>query len=169
MEQTDMTGNAEKKTAEKKTIEDNGENRRLMSIREVSALTGVPPHTLRFWEKQMPDALRPERTHGGQRRYSPEMAERVRTIKRLSDEKRFSLAAIRDLLSVASGIAEPMGDPTHRIRAERAVDLIVDEVASLLKRKLLDLFDSGEPAKAGNPECSRADATSPGPPRALRR
>lgn len=126
-------------------------NGRLMSIREVSALTGVPPHTLRFWEKQMPDVLNPERTPGGQRRYSREMAERVRAIKRLSDERQYSLAAIRDKIG-GGEIADAPRNVGPRIRAEQTVDLIVEEVASMLKRRLLDLFEADETGKSDGPD-----------------
>jgi len=139
------------------------ENGRLLSIREVSALTGVPPHTLRFWEKQMPDILRPERTPGGQRRYNPQMTERVRMIKRLADEKRHSLAAIREQLGAAQDIAKHRPSIGNRMSAERAVDLIIDEITYLLKEKLLDILDGGEPAKTGHRGRSRADFTSPEP------
>jgi DNA-binding transcriptional MerR regulator len=126
------------------------ENGRLMSIREVSALTGVPPHTLRFWEKQMPDVLAPERSPGGQRRYSRQTAERVRAIKRLSDEKKFSLAAIRSRLSGDNEVARPALDSGRRALAERAVDLIVDEVADMLKEKLLDLLEADTHGKTNS-------------------
>ena len=125
-----------------KAIESEGGNGRLMSIREVSDLTGVPPHTLRFWEKQMPEILRPERTAGGQRRYSAKMVERARMIKRLSDEKRYSLASIRSQLAAANRPEEPEFDASRHAAAEQMVDLIVNEVAGLLKGRLLKLFEA---------------------------
>ncbi len=136
--------------------EDKAENGRLMSIREVSALTGAPPHTLRFWEKQMPDVLMPERTPGGQRRYSRQTIERVRAIKRLSDEKKFSLASIRSRLSGDNGLAQPALDLDRRVSAERAVDLIVDEVAGMLKEKLLDLFEADAYGKTDDRDPARS-------------
>lgn len=137
--------------ATEKFAENKAENGRLMSIREVSALTGVPPHTLRFWEKQMPDVLNPERTPGGQRRYSRETAERVRAIKRLSDERQYSLAAIRNKIG-GGEIVAPLPDVGTRIRAEQTVDLIVEEIASMLKRRLLDLYEADEPGKSDGPD-----------------
>jgi len=119
-------------------------DRGLMTIREMSALTGVPPHTLRFWEKQMPDVLSPERTPGGQRRYGPESVERVRAIRYLSDEKRYPLAVIRKHLAGESGIPISFGKKEPQLRDEQAVDLIVDEIACLLKEKLLDMLKNGE-------------------------
>lgn len=133
-----------------KAAANSGQNGGFMSIREVSALTGVPPHTLRFWEKQMPDILRPERTPGGQRRYDRQTAERIRMIKRLSDEKRHSLAAIRRHMGAMHGFAQRLPDPRKKVRAERAMELIVDEVAGLLKERLLDLLEAEKVEASGN-------------------
>ena len=141
MPETQMPENAEKMAPEN----DGNMRTRLMSIREVSALTGVPPHTLRFWEKEMPDVLRPWRTPGGQRRYDAEMAERVRMIKRLSDEKRYSLVAIREQLGAIEGFSESRSETRKRIRTERAVELVVDEIANLLKERLLHVLEVAGP------------------------
>ena len=123
---------------------DSGGNGRLMSIREVSALTDVPPHTIRFWEKEMPNILCPERTPGGQRRYDVEMADRIRMIKRLSDEKRYSLATIREYLSVTEGFSRFQSDSQGDVRAEHAIQLIVDEITTVLKERLRNLLKAGE-------------------------
>ena len=142
---------------------DNGKNGNgsLMAIREMSALTGVPPHTLRFWEKQMPDVLSPDRTSGGQRRYSAEMVERVHTIRYLSDEKRYSLAAIRKHLAGASEIPMPTNEDSRRIHDEQAVDLLVDEIAGLLKEKLLHLLKTDEMKENDGSGPNSADSTPP--------
>jgi DNA-binding transcriptional MerR regulator len=40
------------------------------TIQEVSKRSGVSTHTLRFWEKELVGIIVPERTKGGQRRYT---------------------------------------------------------------------------------------------------
>jgi len=115
-------------------------NGRLMSIREVSALTDVPPHTIRFWEKEMPNILRPERTSGGQRRYDAKMAERIRMIKRLSEEKRHSLATIREYLSATEGFARFQTDLPGGAGVEHAIQFILDEVTDVLRERLRNLL-----------------------------
>lgn len=120
---------------------------RLMSIREVSALTGVPPHTLRFWEKEMPDILCPLRTPGGQRRYDSEMADRVRVIKRLSEGRGRSLAAIRERLGGARQPSRPRQDFRNSLHAERILELIMDEIQGILKERLFPLLDAGGPTE----------------------
>jgi DNA-binding transcriptional MerR regulator len=118
-------------------------NGRLMSIRDVSALTDVPPHTIRFWEKEMPNILRPERTPGGQRRYDEEAADRIRMIKRLSAEKGYSLATIREYLSATEGFSRLQSNLKEDAHAEHAIQLIVDEITDVLKERLRILLSKG--------------------------
>ena len=135
----------------KRPSDDGGNgNDRLMAIREVSALTGVPPHTLRFWEKEMPDILCPKRTAGGQRRYDSEMAERVMMIKRFSDEKKYSLAAIRKHIGSSHGIMDRRIDPSEGVYMEQIVKLIVDEISDLLHERLASFLETGRSRNNGN-------------------
>jgi DNA-binding transcriptional MerR regulator len=62
-------------------------------IGEVSRITGVKPHVLRYWEKEF--KLRPKRFSGAQRRYSQEDLEMVLTIKKLLYEDRFTIAGAK--------------------------------------------------------------------------
>ena len=137
---TEMCEKSESNISQKAKTDGNG---RLMSIREVSALTDVPPHTIRFWEKEMPNILCPARTPGGQRRYDAEMAERIRMIKRLSNEKRYSLATIREYLSATEGFSRIQSDAQGNAQAEHAIQLIVDEITEVLKERLMGLLRNG--------------------------
>jgi len=125
----------------------NGDGR-LMSIREVSLLTGVPPHTLRFWEKEMPEILQPERTQGGQRRYDAEMAERVRMIKELSQEGKCPLGMIRQTLG-RSQSRELETSIVLDTQSQRLIEHIVDEIAGLLKSRLFHFLQSRNPTRSG--------------------
>lgn len=126
----------------------NGDGR-LMSIREVSLLTGVPPHTLRFWEKEMPDILQPERTQGGQRRYDTDMAERVRMIKELSQEGKCSLGRIRQTLGNSRPRESEMGIRLDT-QSQQLIEHLVDEIAELLKSRLLHVLQSKHGASSGH-------------------
>ena len=44
-----------------------------VSINEVAKRLSVPAHTLRYWEKQFPTAIRPTTGAGGRRYYRPEV------------------------------------------------------------------------------------------------
>lgn len=72
-----------------------GKTDRSVSISIASRITSVEVHTLRYWEREFADFLRPSRTPGGQRRYRPQDIQTVFTIKRLLREEMFSIAGAR--------------------------------------------------------------------------
>ncbi len=55
-------------------------------------MTGVPAHTIRFWEKDFGMYLNPWRTKGGQRRYSTRDVEVIEKIRHLRYEKLYTIA-----------------------------------------------------------------------------
>lgn len=67
-------------------------------VREVAAILDVKAHTLRYWEDEF-DQLNPQRTEFGQRRYSPEDLDLLKTIKSLLHEKRMSIEGVKKILT----------------------------------------------------------------------
>ncbi len=59
-------------------------------IGEVTRLTGVADHVLRFWESEF-SCIRPKRTESGQRLYRKSDIQKVFLIKHLLREKRFTI------------------------------------------------------------------------------
>ena len=70
------------------------------SIREVSDELGIPEHTLRFWEKEMP-SLNPKKTSGGTRQYTKQDIELVRLIHHLVKEQGLTIKAARERLKTS--------------------------------------------------------------------
>lgn len=68
---------------------------RPVSISVASYLTGVESHTIRYWEREFSEFLRPARSQGGQRRYRPEDIEVIREIKRLLKEELYTIAGAK--------------------------------------------------------------------------
>ncbi|MEW6599425.1 MAG: MerR family transcriptional regulator [Nitrospirota bacterium] len=68
------------------------------SIHEVSRFTGVPAHTIRFWEKDFYLYIRPAKTPGGQRRYCTRDIEIIKRIKRLRYENKYTISGTIDEL-----------------------------------------------------------------------
>ena len=64
------------------------------SIGEVSRITGVHTHVLRYWEDQG-KLLKPSRRRSRHRIYRPADIQLVLEIKRLREEEKLSLAAMR--------------------------------------------------------------------------
>lgn len=52
-------------------------------IREVSRKLEIPPSTIRYWEAEFAEVLKPKRTNGGQRRYSEKEIQQLIEIKQL--------------------------------------------------------------------------------------
>jgi DNA-binding transcriptional MerR regulator len=109
----------------------------LLSIKEASRLTGVPAYTLRFWEKEFCDFLRPPRTDGGQRRYDSGSLEIVQHIKHLVDEEKYSIAGARGVLAMEKKQEEQRDDISVRLRNEEQLNLILDEIAAIVREKVL--------------------------------
>ncbi len=66
-------------------------------IGEVSRLTGLPSHVLRFWESEFP-ALRPKRTASGQRLYRKRDIKLIRTLQYLLYERKFTISGANQYL-----------------------------------------------------------------------
>lgn len=76
---------------------------RAVGISVAAEITGVEVYTLRYWEKEFIDFLRPIRTDGGQRRYRPQDIRVVFAIKRLLRDEMFSIAGARKHLEKEFG------------------------------------------------------------------
>lgn len=109
----------------------------LLSIKEASRLSGVPAYTLRFWEKEFVEFLKPPRTDGGQRRYDQESLDMVERIKHLVDEEKYSIAGARGVLSMERQQSEQRDDIGTRLRNEEQINLILDEIANIVREKVV--------------------------------
>jgi DNA-binding transcriptional MerR regulator len=67
------------------------------TIGEVSELTEVKPHVLRYWESEFP-SLRPRKDRSGSRRYRRRDIEEILTIKSLLYEEGYRIAGARQVL-----------------------------------------------------------------------
>ena len=70
-----------------------------MRIKEVSEQVGVPVSTIRFWQKEFADVVRPARTNGGQRRYSAGDIVKFQQIKELVYVKKIAIGRAREIFT----------------------------------------------------------------------
>ncbi len=77
---------------------DNSSQDLMLTIEQVSQLTGVRKSTLRYWEKSFEEFLKPARTHSNRREYTMEDLNLVKTIKRLLDEEHLTAEGVRLML-----------------------------------------------------------------------
>ena len=73
-------------------------NEYFASINEVSKRLDIPAHTLRYWEKQFPVAIRPTTGAGGRRYYRTETVARLVVIKDLLYTHGMTIAGVKKLL-----------------------------------------------------------------------
>lgn len=104
-----------------------------LTIQEVSKRSAVPTHTLRFWEKELHGIIVPERTKGGQRRYTPDHLLVIDQIKSLKN-KGMSLTEIRREMN-------------HRFNSEKAhhnqhrAEILADKVAEIVRSVIVNYLE----------------------------
>jgi DNA-binding transcriptional MerR regulator len=116
------------------------------SIEEVSDLTGLKAHVLRYWESEFPQ-LKPERTRSNQRLYRQKDLDLILHIKKLVHERGFTLSGARKQLE------EDLRDARQQGQLALELDLGQAELAGILTkarrqaRGLLELLN--KPSASG--------------------
>ena len=109
------------------------------SIGEVSRITGVKTHVLRYWESQG-KLLKPNRRGSKHRLYRPADIQLIFEIKRLREEEKLSLAAMRRQMNPQAQRRVPPSQPKLFPPVEnqvlRLLRSIRDELLAL--KELLD-------------------------------
>lgn len=95
------------------------------SITEVSKVTGVEPHVLRYWETEFP-ALRPGKNKAGKRDYEKKDIELVLRIKKLLYEELYTIAGAKKKLQ---GKAE-------KVSGKKTLNLALSEI----KKELISIL-----------------------------
>ena len=67
----------------------------MLTIEQVSQLTGVRKSTLRYWEKSFEEFLKPARTRSNRREYTMDDLDLIKTIKRLLEEEHLTSEGVR--------------------------------------------------------------------------
>ncbi len=93
----------------------------MLTIDQISQITGIRKSTLRYWEKSFDDFLKPARTHSNRREYTIDDLNRVKAIKRLLEQEHLTALGVRmrlqELFSPRGkelGDAEPRASPSRR-------------------------------------------------------
>jgi DNA-binding transcriptional MerR regulator len=79
------------------------------SISEVSDMTGVKAHVLRYWESEFP-TLRPKKNRAGNRNYRPKDIQAVLVIRDLLYKEKFTISGARKKLAEVYGNPQPLID-----------------------------------------------------------
>ena len=115
------------------------EERRKMyySISEVSNLTGLKAHILRFWESEFP-MLRPRKNRAGNRAYTERDIRIVQAVKRLLYDEKYTIDGAKSRLKQEPHLYEAQLSLPFKAE-EKKTDL--SEIRSDLV-KLMDIVDT---------------------------
>src|SRR5450759_2915377 len=67
----------------------------MLTIDQISQITGIRKSTLRYWEKYFDDFLEPARTHSNRREYTFEDLDRIKAIQRLLEQEHLTALGVR--------------------------------------------------------------------------
>ena len=67
----------------------------MLTIDQISQITGIRKSTLRYWEKSFNDFLKPARTHSNRREYTIEDLDRIKAIQRLLEQEHLTALGVR--------------------------------------------------------------------------
>jgi DNA-binding transcriptional MerR regulator len=73
-------------------------DRMFYRIKEVSSITGLKPHVLRYWEQEFKD-IKPVKSPTGQRLYKRKDLDAIFTIKKLLYKKKFTINGAKKYLT----------------------------------------------------------------------
>lgn len=97
----------------------NNDEKYYFSISEVAQQIGVSETLLRYWEKEFPKQIAPQKMARGVRRYTKDDIAKIRTIYDLVKVRGLKLAAARDVLKQnKQGTAQPL-EAVQRLRKIR--------------------------------------------------
>ncbi len=92
------------------------------SIREVSEMTGLKPHVLRFWETEF-EMLGPKKNRAGNRAYTERDLELVQRIQSLLRDDKYTIEGARQVLEREAEGGEDLRSALADIPREQLVDL----------------------------------------------
>lgn len=116
------------------------------SIGEVSAMTGIEPHVLRYWETVFPP-LRPKKGRSGNRQYVERDLELIMELQVLIHQKGYSTSGAlrqitsRDRTSPVSGLEAPKADSSGPLSSSRELDPVIRRELAEIRQLLASIGD----------------------------
>src|ERR1700752_3916875 len=103
-------------------------------IGDVTEITGIKPHILRYWEAEF-SGLHPRKNRAGQRLYERRDVELVLEIKKLLYEQRYTISGAKKFLARQSKRASPTTVPGDVSAALRLCRQELRGLLALLERQ----------------------------------
>jgi len=108
-----------------------------VSINDVAKRLDVPAHTVRYWEKQFPAAIRPTTGSGGRRYYRKETVVKLEKIKDLLYSRGMTIAGVKKMLHNGE-FSEEMKSDSSDVFTPDEKDLIKQTVMAKLSKNDID-------------------------------
>ena len=110
--------------------------KKLFRIGEVSQLTGINPHILRYWESEF-QILAPNRRLSKQRLYRQADIDLILTIKHLLEDEKYTLQGVKQYLVEHRAKLEVSNQPAALLspadsRPEAIIKMVREELLALL-------------------------------------
>ena len=83
------------------------------TLSETAKMTEVKPHTLRYWEKEIPQ-LRPRRSTAGRRVYTKDDISLILLIKKLICEEGYTIQGAKEKIQVLKDLSSQLGLPLNK-------------------------------------------------------
>ncbi|MCC8114238.1 MAG: MerR family transcriptional regulator [Bacteroidales bacterium] len=93
-------------------------DKKYYKIQQVAEILGIPATTLRYWESQF-TILKPKRTSGGSRLYTPSDIEKIKMIYYLVKERGFKLDKAQEIIKHNHSGVSKHYEAIDRLRAIR--------------------------------------------------
>jgi hypothetical protein len=88
----------------------------MLTIDQISQLTGVRKSTLRYWEKSFDDFLKPARTQSNRREYTMEDLDRIKAIQHLLEQEHLTAYGVRMRLHELFPSKKGEGDGGRKVK-----------------------------------------------------
>jgi DNA-binding transcriptional MerR regulator len=118
------------------------------SISEVSEMTGVKAHVLRYWETEFP-SLKPKKNRAGNRNYRPKDIKAILVIRDLLYREKFTINGARKKLQEHYGNPDPLIDQLQIPFADPAARHVLMSIKSELI-ELREMIDGAKRDDKGN-------------------
>ena len=111
-------------------------------IGEVSEITGLETHVLRFWESEFKN-IKPRRTSTGQRMYRKSDIQLILYIKHLLHNEKFTIQGAGKYLETDSGGAKTLDKGTYKNHAAVASPVLNSGAVDLnaIRSELMEILD----------------------------
>jgi DNA-binding transcriptional MerR regulator len=108
-------------------MNDDGIKKLYYSIGEVSEMTDLEQHVLRYWESEF-EQLKPRKNRAGRRVYTDDDIAMVRRIQHLLKDEKYTLEGAKQVLDRIGDLGDDEGEPDDLVELREFLRDLLDEL-----------------------------------------